>query len=150
MAENKNGVTTMIEISLDRATLVDILGVRLKIETPPEREVSVRIGVDWKLAKLFGAKFHVGIDWNFRKPTYTLEEIQHRLNDTGINITAQLFVKEHLIVREGYKLDSASGQSCIDYEVSPRYFFQRVVDAKDRELYLLSYEPHRCDGNGWD
>lgn len=112
-------------MEMDRTTLVNLLDVQLKTETSESRDTSVKVGVDRKLAKLFGAKLFLSYDWNvFSKPTYSLEEIKRVLNNLGIKVPAQDLIKENLRVNRDWD----------DY-----YSFDKIVDPKGIESYRLSY-----------
>jgi hypothetical protein len=110
---------------IDRASLVDALGVKLDIEGSVSRATSIRIGVDTKLARLLGARVFLGRDWNFwRRPVYSLDDIGARLSTAGLTISAQDLVEERLRVnREWY-----------DY-----YYFERVLDRGNVPGYRLAY-----------
>lgn len=114
-----------ISETINRATLVNLLGVDLKTETPEKRETSIRVGVDKKLAKLFGAKLFLGYDWNlFSKPTYSLDQIATLLNDVGVSVSPESFIGEQLKV-------SKNSDS--------HYFFNKIIDSQGKELYRLDY-----------
>lgn len=116
----------MSEIIIDRESLVDLLGVELKTETPEEREKSVRIGVDRKVAKLFGAKLFLERDWNiFSNPIYTLNDIQKRMDYyIRTKVSAEDITKVKLRVNKEYE----------DF-----YFFEKMLSPEGSELYRFSY-----------
>lgn len=112
-------------MGIDRKTLVNSLGIQLKTETVESREISVRMSVNTKLAKLFGAKLFLSYDWNiFSKPTYSLDEIKKILNNSGIEVLAQDLVKENLRVNKDWQ---------------DNYSFDKIVDSKGIESYRLTY-----------
>jgi len=112
-------------MEIDKKSLVDLLGVQLKEESSDSRNKSIEIGVNKKLAKLFGAKLFLSYDWNlFSNPKYSLEEIQKVLDDSGIKVSAQSLVEEKLRVN-------------LDWE--DNYSFKKVIDPKEFEAYVLSY-----------
>ncbi len=108
----------------DRTPLVKILGVKLKPETPGERPRSIRIGVDRKLAGLLGAKHFLTYDFNFRKPSHTLAQIEKILTSRGIQIPANQLVTEQLKVGGWY---------------DDHYSFTPIQDSEGRDAYRLDY-----------
>jgi len=111
---------------LDREALAGMFGLAFKIQTPEEREKSLRIGVDRELAKIFGAKYFMGFDWNLRAPVYTIDEIQDRMDNAGVDFPASGMVKEHLKV-------------CISEWVhNQHYCFEPVLDANNNQKYRFN------------
>ena len=121
---------------VDRASLVDLLGVKLKGKAK-EAPVSIRVGVDKKLAKLFGAHPFLG-RWDILpKRVYSLEGIGGVLRDAGVEIPAEEFVGEKFVVDWYHALDAAAGRTCNEF-----YFFRKFVDKQGVEEYCLTFHPH--------
>ncbi|MBW2966287.1 hypothetical protein KY342_04245 [Candidatus Woesearchaeota archaeon] len=113
-----------------RRELADLLSVPIPTEPahiPGQIEREIRVGVDRKLARLFGAKLYLTFDWNiFSKPSYSLDQIREVLESAEIkNISAEEFVKDKLRVHE----------SCRDY-----YFFEEIAENQENRLYRLRYK----------
>ena len=108
-----------------RESLVDILGVKLPIETPKSRELSIRVGVDKELAKLFGANLLLRFDFSSR-PIYTLQEIGDILNQYEISIPADKFVE--------VKLKTSLQNGCNDH-----YYFVKYLDSKGDSIYSMQF-----------
>ena len=113
---------------LDREALAETFGLTFKTETPGGRKVSIRLGVDRKLAKIFGAKYFMFCDWNLKKPEYTLDEIQARLDKSGVDFPAKDLVNGYLYISDGFS-----------FIHSVSYYFENVLDANKNLKYRLSF-----------
>ena len=112
--------------TFDRKELADLLKVSPKVKDNP---IWVREAVDKKLARLFGARYFMGHDWRiFSKHKYSLDQLAQILKNNGVDVPAQDFVKERLIV----DLDG-------DRYIDNYYFFKETMDTNGKKLYELNY-----------
>lgn len=111
----------------DRSSLVDILGIEFKSETPSEREKSILKKVDNKLANLFGVKifFYDSVFEYIYAPSkeYSLSDIEKTLADNHIDIPANDFVNVQM--------------QCTGYN-SEFIGFKRLLNSKNNPKFRLT------------